>query len=287
MGNYIKCPVCNCALVKQSQQFSCGRHHYDLAKEGYVHLNQNYKETAGDSKEMMQSRRDFLNLNHYEILVDYIVSLLNEEFRQSEVTVLDIGCGEGYYLDRILKKINATPCEVTLLESKCRPDEAITWTFIGLDISKMGIKFAAKRNRSIEWLVANSANLPIMNHSMDFVVSIFSIYNVQEVCRVLKKSGYMLVVRAGENHLIELRQIIYPEIIEKNKSAIYDDHYLDCIKEETLTAKVKLVGTESILKLLEMTPHYWKIKAEGKDALKKYTELAITLDFKLSLLKRK
>lgn len=279
MSTIMKCPICGQRLAKHNQQFSCGKHNYDIAKEGYVNLNLNVKETAGDSKEMMQSRRDFLNLNHYGILVDYMTTVIQKRFEQIKVLVLDIGCGEGYYLDRLIKSIN---CVEALNASTTYQLECI-----GLDISKSGVKFAAKRNKAIQWIAGNSANLPIMDHSIDLALSIFSIYSPMEVCRILKTAGYLLIVRAGENHLLELRQIIYPEIIEKSKSAIFDDALFTCVSEEMLTTQIKLKGQDNIWKLLEMTPHYWKIKADNKARLNTYEELDVTLDFKLFLLKKK
>jgi len=313
MQTIIQCPVCKKALVKHNKHYSCildnsvdGKHgplshQYDVAKEGYVNLNLNSKVTAGDSKEMMQSRRDFLNLNHYYLIIDSIIQVINtyistsfiadthsadisvinsvasnsetnnEATHTEPLSILDIGCGEGYYLDILSKHINKT----------------IAMDFYGLDISKIGVKMAAKRTKEVSWLVANSARLPFLDRSLDVALSIFSIYTAQEVCRCMKDNGIMMIVRAGENHLLELREIIYPEIIEKNKSAIYDEALFECISEHNISDKMHIHGQQSILQLLEMTPHYWKIKQEYKERLQQREELLVSIDFKVIVLKKK
>jgi len=302
MQTIIQCPVCKNALVKHARHYSCGHvnnmdvkqdvlsHHFDIAKEGYVNLNLNSKVTAGDSKEMMQSRRDFLNLNHYSRIIDSIIDVLRDYVEANQCTslsVLDIGCGEGYYLDSLHKQINKQFNSQINRQINTQSSTLILMDFYGLDISKIGVKMAAKRTKDVSWLVANSAQLPFLDSSIDVALSIFSIYTAQEVCRCMKDNGIMMIVRAGENHLLELREIIYPEIIEKNKSAIYDEALFECISEHNISDKMHIHGQHSILQLLEMTPHYWKIKQEYKERLQQREELLVSIDFKVIVLKKK
>lgn len=268
MDSVFKCPVCSKPLEKSKKIYSCGSHTFDIAKEGYVNLILNAKETSGDSKEMMQSRRDFLNLHFYRKLVECFEDILYKTMALTQGAVLDIGCGEGYYLDEMQRSDH--PAEVE---------------FYGLEISKMGTKMAAKRNRNVHWVTANSADLPFLDHSMDAILSIFSIYTSKEVLRVMKDDGVMIIVRAGEDHLLELRNIIYPEIIEKPKSAIYDEDLFRCISCDTLKYQVHMDRSEDIMNLLYMTPHYWKIKQENKVLLTQMDALDITIDFQVIVIK--
>ncbi len=47
----------------------------------------------------------------------------------------------------------------------------------------------------------------------------FAEYSVPEIDRILTDDGNIIIVRAANNHLIELKNIIYPEIHEKVKTS--------------------------------------------------------------------
>lgn len=98
----------------------------------------------GDSAEMMQARRAFLDAGHYQPLRDAIVAQLRERLDDKATAVLDIGCGEGYYTHAFA---DALP-EIT--------------TF-GLDVSKVAIKAAAKRYPQVTFvsLPATVCRFPI------------------------------------------------------------------------------------------------------------------------------
>ncbi|MGB1288757.1 MAG: putative RNA methyltransferase [Aggregatilineales bacterium] len=65
----LKCPVCDASLVRDEAQYGCENgHHFDVSKEGYINLllsNQKKSKLPGDSAEMMQHRRQFLQTGHY------------------------------------------------------------------------------------------------------------------------------------------------------------------------------------------------------------------------------
>jgi 23S rRNA (guanine745-N1)-methyltransferase len=54
----------------------------------------------GDSAEMMQARRAFLDAGHYQPLRETVAQRLNDILPASATAMLDIGCGEGYYTAR-------------------------------------------------------------------------------------------------------------------------------------------------------------------------------------------
>lgn len=66
------CPLCHAPLSRSDNHYSCPqRHQFDLAKEGYVNLLPvQFKRSRdpGDSAEMMQARRAFLDAGHYQPL---------------------------------------------------------------------------------------------------------------------------------------------------------------------------------------------------------------------------
>jgi hypothetical protein len=74
------CPLCHAPLSRSDNHYSCPqRHQFDLAKEGYVNLLPvQFKRSRdpGDSAEMMQARRAFLDAGHYQPLRDAIAERL-------------------------------------------------------------------------------------------------------------------------------------------------------------------------------------------------------------------
>ena len=91
------CPLCHAPLARRDNSFICPqRHQFDLAKEGYVNLLPvQFKRSRdpGDSAEMMQARREFLDAGHYQPLREAVSAYLHT-FAPTDL--LDIGCGEGY-----------------------------------------------------------------------------------------------------------------------------------------------------------------------------------------------
>lgn len=90
------CPLCHAPLERRDNSFICPqRHQFDLAKEGYVNLLPvQFKRSRdpGDSAEMMQARRAFLDAGHYQPLRDAICAYLHT-FAPTDL--LDIGCGKA------------------------------------------------------------------------------------------------------------------------------------------------------------------------------------------------
>lgn len=95
------CPLCHQPLSREKNSYICPqRHQFDMAKEGYVNLlpvQHKRSRDPGDSAEMIQARRAFLDAGHYQPLRDAIVAQLRERLDEKATAVLDIGCGEGYY----------------------------------------------------------------------------------------------------------------------------------------------------------------------------------------------
>lgn len=132
------CPLCHHPLLQENRSWRCEHgHQFDQAKEGYINLlpvQHKASREPGDSAEMMQARRLFLQAGHYQPLRERVVTLLKDA-QPSPTAVLDIGCGEGYYTAR-------------LKSPGCRT--------YGLDIAKNAIRLAAKRYPDVQFCVASS-----------------------------------------------------------------------------------------------------------------------------------
>ena len=67
--SFFRCPLCGGPLTEAPGGLRCpGRHSFDRAREGYVHLlpaNQKHSRAPGDDKGMAAARRAFLDRGWY------------------------------------------------------------------------------------------------------------------------------------------------------------------------------------------------------------------------------
>lgn len=272
------CPVCmeNLKLSENKRSFKCIKNHsYDIAKQGYVNiLISNMKNSAapGDSREMVISRADFLNKGFYEKISDKINEIILKYTKEQHPVILDLGCGEGYYISRLIDAFEK--------ENK-------SGLFYGSDISKDAIKYAAVHEKRCLFAVANSFHLPAADNSCDCIISVFSPIDIKEINRVLKKDGVFLRILPKKNHLIELRKIIYEKVI-LNETENYISDVKDNIleKEENVEYKLNL-DNEDFMHLLKMTPHFWKSSKKNHEKLNQYKSLEITISMRIGIFKKK
>ena len=93
------CPKCGNKLVREERVWRCQNNHsYDIAKRGYVNLALHHKALSGDDREMVKARTRFLSHGYYAPLQAALVELVRG-YHPS--IVIDAGCGEGYYTNRV------------------------------------------------------------------------------------------------------------------------------------------------------------------------------------------
>ena len=274
--NYL-CPICARPLSAQDKSLVCEqRHQFDLAKEGYVNLLpvQNKKsKNPGDNKEMMQARREFLDQGFYQSLSDKVNSIAQQALiAVNAPSILDLGCGEGYYTHRLAQAV------ATLNDANTTPQIA------GLDISKSAIRYAAKRYKTISFCVASAYNTPSANASQDLVTRIYAPSQDAELARIIKVGGYLLTVTPAAEHLFELKQKIY-QTPEKHDMTFEEIAGFVVVEQQRLTEEITLTQAKDSKNLLEMTPLAWKMNDEQKAQLYA-TDLTLTLDFNITLYKR-
>ena len=257
----LRCPVCHEPIFKQNDKiYQCNNHHsFDIAKKGYVNFLLVHKMNSklpGDNKLMVDARSNFLNKGYYSLFQDKVKELVHQN---NPVTVLDAGCGEGYYTDSVYNEGR---------------------TVIGIDISKTALQKAAPKNRNITYIAASLFDLPIQNESIDVLFSLFAPYAGEEFHRVLKQDGTMILGIPGENHLIELKNVIY-----ENPYKIQVKDYELCgftfQKAEKIETKIHLQNKEDILNLFQMTPYYYRTRKEDLEKIHSLTEFDVTISFEL------
>lgn len=264
------CPVCTAplALAATGKSYLCKQGHcFDMAKEGYLNLlpvQHKHSSEPGDSKAMLSARRAFLEAGHYEPLAHAISAMLNNEAAaiNQPLRLLDIGCGEGYYSRTIH----------TLLPN-------IEWH--GLDIAKFAIAAAAKKLPNAHYVVASSKRLPYCAQYFDAVLRVFAPSDEDELRRVLKPSGRLLIVTPGPRHLAQLKAFIYHDVRE-HADAIQLPAGFTRITSQRLSYWLETYPSERAA-LLQMTPFAWRANHARQQALQAPEILRIETDFILSL----
>ena len=233
------CPICqeNLALVESSLKCS-NRHSFDLAKFGYVNLAPQIKQSANYDKENFQNRQEILEAGFYQAILEVVSDLLSNS--KNAKTILDIGCGEGFYSRKLQER---------------HPDK----TFYAFDISKDSIQIAAKSepNWAVNWFVGDLARLPIKDASMGILLDIFSPAHYGEFRRVLSKDGILIKVIPTQNHLKEIRQMVQGQLTKKDYSnqdikEHFQEHF--SIQLSQTASLTKPITAEQRQVLLSMTP---------------------------------
>ena len=233
------CPICQENLTLVETSLKCdNRHSFDLAKFGYVNLAPQIKQSANYDKENFQNRQQILEAGFYQAILKGISDLLAT--KPSAKTILDIGCGEGFY-SRKLQEVH--------------PEK----TFYAFDISKDSVQIAAKSepNWAVNWFVGDLARLPIKDASMDILLDIFSPANYGEFRRVLSKDGILIKVIPTENHLKEIRKTVQEQLTKKDYSnqdikEHFQEHF--SIQSSQIASLTKPITAEQRQALLSMTP---------------------------------
>ena len=108
-------------------------------------------------------------------------------------TVLDLGCGTGFFYSQLVQKYSEA-------------------SVIGLDLAEGMLKHCANHHQG-KWLCADAETIPLADNSIDIIYSSLAIQwceNTEalfaEVFRVLKPEGRFIFSTLGPNSLHELRE---------------------------------------------------------------------------------
>lgn len=261
------CPVCGSPLTAQQRVWSCENgHSFDVARQGYVNLltvDRKHSLHPGDTKEMVAARKAFLDAGYYAPIAQAVCALL-QKYCPAPSAILDAGCGEGYYLTSVAAAFPA----------------AELW---GVDISKDAVRYAAVRNKTAHWLTGTAAALPFSDGSFDIVLSMFALTVAGEYARVLTDGGIFLQVLAGEEHLMALKRLIYPEILRKPKQQAQALDGFTLCEHRVLEFPIRVETAEQVQNLLSMTPHFWRISKEGAARLAETQSLSDTAQVVLNV----
>ena len=183
------CPVRDChqALAREARRLFCPRaHSFDIARSGYFNLLQpqdSRSRNPGDTAAAVAARR---RLHDLGITAPLLKAIRETGAVASGDTVLDAGCGDGFYLGSLAS------------HSGCAAH--------GIDIAVPAIDAAARRYPACEWVVANADRfIPYADNSFSLILSITARRNTPEFRRVLADGGRLLIAIPAPDDLVELR----------------------------------------------------------------------------------
>lgn len=265
------CPICKSKLNINGKSYVCENNHsFDIAKQGYVNLlpvNKKHSDNPGDSKEMVLSRRAFLEGGFYDCFTDKLCEIIKSLFGNKEkITIADCGCGEGYY-DGKLESLN---CDFDLY---------------GFDISKEAVKSASGKYKKYKYAVGSCFNMPLADNSFDLALNIFAPMVENEMARILKNNGYMIYAVPGKSHLMGLKKLLY-ENTYKNEEKHTEYEGFDFVGRHSVRGKITVNGEQGV-NLFKMTPYYFKTELGAEEKIIKNNGLTTEIHFDFLVYRKK
>ncbi len=262
----LTCPLCHGALQPAEKSFRCAAgHSFDRAKEGYLSLlhGRQKGEGRGDSKAMILARDRVHRAGIFDPLVAALTALPLPALPQ---TLLDLGCGEGFFLHHVAQA-HRIP------------------TSFGLDLSVDAVKLAA---RSLTQSLIVRADLlhplPFADESIDLIQSIFAPRPLAEIHRVLRPGGHALFVYPQADHWHELRAFIPLAAIGSDKLNSSELDGFAPVHAQDVRAPRNL-SHDQLVNLVEMSPSIHRLTREGESWQSRLpAHLTVTLSVRVAVL---
>ncbi|KEF37933.1 23S rRNA m(1)G-748 methyltransferase [Schinkia azotoformans MEV2011] len=265
------CPLCESKMrVVEHKSLICTNNHtFDFAKQGYLNL-MTQQSNSHYSKELFEARHKIINGSElYDEMHKSISNVIKNSMDTSinPCLIVDLGCGEGSHLQRIIDG-----CEI----------EAITG--VGLDIAKEGIVAAAKRYENPIWLVGDLAKSPLADHSFYVILNILSPSNYKEFKRMLVQDGLVIKVVPGPNYLKEIREALFESTEKKDYKnddtiSLFKEHFK--VIHNIKLNYTKILTKEELYNLVGMTPLAWSGDQDRINAFSNQDSAEITVDLEI------
>ncbi|MDP2291025.1 MAG: methyltransferase domain-containing protein [Actinomycetota bacterium] len=237
MTAVLACPHCALPLQLTDVVASCaGGHSFDRARGGYFNLLVGGRlgptVTPGDTPDALAARRRFLGAGHYAP----VAVALAEAVGAPDGPLLDVGCGEGYYLSQL----------------------SVAERF-GLDVSKAAVQMASRLLPAVQFVVGSAYRLPVLPDSVAVVTSVFAPHPFDEFSRVLRPGGRWVAVTPGPLHLRELRPPLQGESERKDAERLARRAAAPPEAAWSRREQFQLVLTaDALTDLFHMTPIRWQ-----------------------------
>jgi 23S rRNA (guanine745-N1)-methyltransferase len=192
---------CGLLLERVERRMACTRgHSFDITRSGYINLLQPQDRrslAAGDSREAVAARARLLGAGVGQQIVAAFAELA-ASYLADQAVVADLGSGTGDLLAALhaLRAIDG----------------------VGIDLSAAAIDHAARRFPDHTWVVANAdRRLPLLDRSVDLVLSLHGRRNAADTERVLTRGGHLIVGIPAHDDLIELRTSVLGSGVDRDR----------------------------------------------------------------------
>lgn len=272
LSDFLRCPVCGGGLFREGKSLYChpregGRVHcFDLSASGYADLSHR-RGGGGDPRDAVADRTAFLDAGYYAPLADRICELADRYIPRGGL-IIDAGCGEGYYPERLAARRTAD-------------------FVFGADLSRSAVDHASRRRRARGgdnsfYAVASLFSLPVADGSASGVLCMFSPVAEKEILRVLAPGGVLIVGSAGAGHLMGLKRAVYSTVYDNETRADLPVGMCpaECIR---VTYNIRLESKADIMRLFGMTPYRFRTSADDLARLESIgtLETAVDVEFRV------
>ncbi|NLB15384.1 MAG: methyltransferase domain-containing protein [Clostridiales bacterium] len=269
------CPICFRPLCRRKESggpptgsFYCENNHcFDVSSKGAVNLLG--RRGHGDSREMLRSRRAFLENGYYLPLAKALAAALAGNGGE----LLDAGCGEGYYSKYI--------------DSDLGERFHISLVDVSADAAEMaaGRWLPNQRMNRIFCAAASVNALPFADNSFSAVMSVFAPLAAAEFSRVLIPGGLLIRVTPTARHLWGLKSEVYEKPYENDETRPPMPGFTH-EKTERIEYNLTLSDKSDIRALFDMTPYSHKTSREDAKKLDSLESLSTEAGFDISCYRR-
>ncbi|WP_324823335.1 methyltransferase domain-containing protein [Sinanaerobacter sp. ZZT-01] len=258
------CPICRGAIVQTIQgDLTCeNKHCFNIARKGYINFMNAAHESFYD-KELFYSRSQIFQRGFYQPVaeaVEKVIASYATLWEKGAFNVLDIGCGEGYYLDWIATHFPSAHC-------------------FGIDLSKEAVKAATHHEADTIWAIADLTKLPFRSKTFHVLLNILTPANYEEFSRIQKKQGIVIKISPGKDYLKEIRNRFSYKNYNETRVMDYSKENMEILEENRIYYKKTLTETDwkDFLYMTPLTAH----KQEERVRQIEFPEKEITIDLNL------
>ncbi len=253
------CPHDGELLTRVDTALRCsGGHSFDIAREGYVNLlpvAQKASRHPGDSAAMVQARRRVMDSGLFRPVADAVVKSISS----GASLIVDCGCGDGGFTQQVAEAVPAAKV-------------------LALDVSKDAVRAAAKRRAGLACVVASGKSLPVPAGEAGVLLCLFGFPFWEHWSQWQAAGQCVVTVDPGPEHLLELREAIYPEVLRHDAPAHGEAAQHDYALRHTKRVQYSSEPVASWTDLLEMTPHGRRCTPEARERLVDTARQAVTID---------
>lgn len=245
----LRCPICGGVFSSTNQSLVCAQGHcFDLSRRGYANLAPAHNQALEKyGAGLFENRTRVFEDGFYQPVADAILDMLHRRFGSRPFTLLDIGCGEGYYAHAISQRFpNAT--------------------VVGLDLSRDAIAAAARGGDREHWLVGDLKRLPFADGSADVLLDVLTPADYAEFRRVLSRDGELIKVVPEAGYLRQVRLAVADHL---RGGDVYDNALVLSllgehaqILEETPVNETRPLSPAQSYAFLRMTPMTFSVPEE-------------------------